>query len=89
MGNKECNELLSWLFIQQKEYIKAFTQEKAIYRRSGDDLGRIVDLTYIAMADEDYNSGREIINYVIENSFTPQNRLQGNQMLMQMEVVIG
>ncbi len=83
------NELLSWLFIQQKEYIKAFTQEKAIYRRSGDDLGRIVDLTYIAMADEDYNSGREIINYVIENSFTPQNRLQGNQMLMQMEVATG
>lgn len=80
------NELLSWLFIQQKEYKKAFTQEKAIYRRSGDDLTRIVDLSYIAIADEDYESGREIINYVIENSFTPQNRLQGHQILMKMEV---
>lgn len=27
------NELLSWLFIQQKEYKKAFVQEKAIYTR--------------------------------------------------------
>src|SRR5690554_8083471 len=80
------NELLSWLFIQQKEYKKAFTQEKAIYRRSDNDLQRLVDLTFIAIGDEDYESGREIIAYVIENSFTAQNRLQGNQILMQMEV---
>ena len=80
------NELLSWLFVQQKEYKKAFIQEKAIYRRLGDDLTRIVDLSYIAIGDEDYENGREIVNYVIENSFTPQNRLQGNQILMQMEV---
>lgn len=80
------NELLSWLFVQQKEYQKAFTQEKAIYRRVGDDLSRIVDLSYIAIADEDYDNAREIVNYVIESSYTPQNRLQGNQILMQMEV---
>ena len=80
------NELLSWLFIQQKEYKKAFTQEKAIYRRSDNDLQRLVDLSFIAIGDEDYESGREVINYVIENSFTAQNRLQGNQILMQMEV---
>ena len=27
------NELLSWLFVQQKDFKKAFTQEKAIYNR--------------------------------------------------------
>ncbi len=80
------NELLSWLFIQQKEYKKAFTQEKAIYKRIGEDLGGITDLAYIAIADEDYDTGREIVNYIIDNSFTPQNRLQGNQILMKMEV---
>jgi tetratricopeptide (TPR) repeat protein len=80
------NELLSWLFIQQKEYKKAFTQEKAIYKRIGEDLGGITDLAYIAIADEDYETGREIVNYIIENSFTPQNKLQGNQILMKMEV---
>ncbi len=80
------NELLSWLFIQQKEYKKAFTQEKAIYRRTGDDLSGIVDLAYIAIADKDYTSAREIVNYVIENSFTPRNRLNGNQILMKMEM---
>src|SRR5690554_7544450 len=30
------NELLSWVFIQQKEFDKAFAQEKAIFRRSDD-----------------------------------------------------
>lgn len=80
------NELLSWLFIQQKEYKKAFIQEKAIYKRIGEDLGGITDLAYITIADEDYETGREIVNYIIDNSFTPQNKLQGNQILMKMEV---
>jgi tetratricopeptide (TPR) repeat protein len=80
------NELLSWLFIQQKEYKKAFTQEKAIYKRIGEDLTGITDLAYIAIADEDYETGSEVVNYIIENSFTAQNKLQGNQILMKMEV---
>ncbi|SRX72355.1 tetratricopeptide repeat protein [Aequorivita antarctica] len=80
------NDLLSWLFIQQKEYKKAFTQEKAIYKRIGEDLSGITDLAYITIADEDYDTGREIVNYIIDNSFTPQNKLQGNQILMKMEV---
>lgn len=80
------NELLSWLFIQQKEYKKAFTQEKAIYRRTAESLRDITELAYIAITDEDYEVGREIVNYIIESSFTPQARLQGNQILMNMEV---
>ena len=80
------NDLLSWLFIQQKEYKKAFVQEKAIYKRIGEDLSSVVDLAYIAIADEDYESGREIVSYIIDNSFTPQNRFQGNQILMNIEV---
>lgn len=80
------NQLLSWLFIQQKEYKKAFAQEKAIYRRIGEDRGGITELAYIAIADQDYETGREIVNYIIDNSFTPQNKLQGNQILMKIEV---
>lgn len=80
------NELLSWLFIQQKEYKKAFTQEKAIYKRVREDLRGITQLAYIAIEDKDYEIGREIVNYIIESSVTPQSRLQGNQILMKMEV---
>lgn len=80
------NELLSWLFIQQKEYKKAFIQEKAIYKRVDEDLSGIVDLGYIAIDNKDYENGREIITFVIENSFTLQNKLQANEILMKMEV---
>ncbi|QAA82245.1 tetratricopeptide repeat protein [Aequorivita sp. H23M31] len=80
------NELLSWLFIQQKEYKKAFTQEKAIYKRMDEDLNNIFDLASIVINDEDYVTGREIVNFIIENSSTVQNRLRANQILMKMEV---
>lgn len=81
------NELLSWLFVQQKEYKKAFTQERAIFRRVGDnDLSGIINLANIALSDTDYDSARDIIDYVIENAFIPQTRLNGYEILMQIEV---
>ena len=47
------NEILSWLFIQQKEFNKAFAQEKAIYRRNDQNLQRIIQLAVIAKSEED------------------------------------
>ena len=40
--------MLSWLFIQQKDYKKAFTQEKAIYKRQMESLDRVEELANIA-----------------------------------------
>ncbi len=76
------NELLSWLFIQQKEFKKAFIQEKAIYKRTQDDLRSISDLALIAISEKDYEAATEIVNFIIENSFTPEAKLQGHQYLM-------
>jgi len=77
------NELLSWLFIQQKEFKKAFTQEKAIYKREGEqDLGGIVDVALIAISEKEYEAAKEVVAFVIENSLTPEAKLQGNQYLM-------
>jgi tetratricopeptide (TPR) repeat protein len=66
------NELLSWLFIQQKE----------IYKRVGDDLRDIGSLAVITINEEDYKNAREIVNFIIENSNTPEAKLQGHQYLM-------
>jgi tetratricopeptide (TPR) repeat protein len=35
------NDFLSWFFVQQKEYGKAFIQQKAIYKRSGFGFGNL------------------------------------------------
>ena len=80
------NELLSWLFIQQKEYKKAFIQEKAIYRRDGEDLIGIVDLGFIAMNDNDYENAEAIFSFAIKNSLTPEERLRNHKYLMQIKL---
>ncbi len=81
------NELLSWLFIQQKEFKKAFAQEKAIYKRTDEvNLGAMTDLALITIAEEDYENATEIINFIIENSATPSAKLQANQYLMRVKL---
>jgi len=80
------NELLSWLFIQQKEYKKAFIQEKAIYKRDGEDLSGIVDLGFIALNDDDFESAETAFNYAIENSATPEEKLRNYQYLMKIKL---
>ncbi|GGD82065.1 tetratricopeptide repeat protein [Planktosalinus lacus] len=80
------NQLLSWLFVQQKQYDKAFTQEKAIYRRTFDGLTEMLDLALIAMDDEHYVISKEILEFIIENSTSEMTRLEGYQYLMEIEI---
>ena len=76
------NDLLSWLFIQQKEFKKAFTQEKAIYKRTGEELSGIANLALVTIAEEDYENAKDIVTFIIEHSYTPEAKLQGHQYLM-------
>lgn len=80
--NLTYNELLSWLFIQQKEFKKAFIQEKAIYKRTEEDLRGIANLAVITIAEKDYKNATDIVTFLIENSATPNAKLQGYQHLM-------
>ena len=83
------NQLLSWLFIQQKEYKKAFTQEKAIYKRTQEDLNGVAELAVIALNDEAYEDASEMLNFLIENSNTAEAKLQGEQYLMKIALKTG
>ena len=51
------NGMLSWLFVQQKDFKKAFIQEKAIFNRQPESLDSIEELASICIIDgevEDY-----------------------------------
>ncbi|OAB80438.1 tetratricopeptide repeat protein [Cochleicola gelatinilyticus] len=80
------NELLSWLFIQQKEFKKAFTQEKAIYKRTGEDLRGLVELTLITIEEEAFEEASEIVSFLIESSSTAEGKLRGYQYLMKIRL---
>ncbi len=63
------NELLSWLFVQQRQYGSAFRQEKAIYKRmEGGNTMRLESLGKLAMEENDTDVAREIFEYIIKES---------------------
>ncbi|WP_198439718.1 tetratricopeptide repeat protein [Pareuzebyella sediminis] len=63
------NELLSWLFVQQKQYDSAFRQEKAIYKRVDvASMQRLETLADLALADKETETAREIFEYIVSNT---------------------
>ncbi|OBQ57114.1 tetratricopeptide repeat protein [Tamlana sp. s12] len=80
------NSLLSWLFIQQKEYNKAFIQEKAIYNRDQQSLYRIFELAKIAANDEDSDIAKDIYQYIIDTSTSNDTKLDAHFNLLELEV---
>ncbi|MGV8945365.1 MAG: tetratricopeptide repeat protein [Lutibacter sp.] len=66
--NSNWNILLSWLFVQQKEYDKALIQEKALHKRDLKNLNGIVDLGKIALENNDFEAAKNCFTYVLTNS---------------------
>ncbi|MEP3207967.1 MAG: tetratricopeptide repeat protein [Maribacter sp.] len=63
------NQLLSWLFVQQKQYSSAFRQEKAIYKRmDGATIRRLENLGDLAMEDTETEIAKDIYEYIIANT---------------------
>ncbi|HLT33871.1 MAG TPA: tetratricopeptide repeat protein, partial [Aquaticitalea sp.] len=78
-------EMLSWLFIQEKAYDRAFTQEKALYMRQRESLNRIIELALTALSDRESDLATEIFNYVLENTQNIATILTANQYLLDIE----
>ncbi|PKP27054.1 MAG: hypothetical protein CVU03_00470 [Bacteroidetes bacterium HGW-Bacteroidetes-2] len=79
------NELLSWLFIQQKQYDRAFVQQKAIFRRTMENQQGLIDLAMITIEEKEYVSAKEILLFIIENANTDQLRVEAYQNLLLIE----
>ena len=80
------NDFLSWLFIQQKEYGKAFIQQKAIYKRNPDSFSNIVSLGQMAIEDNDQDSAQEILSFVLENTKDLELLIQAHTYLLDMKI---
>ncbi|WP_062054724.1 tetratricopeptide repeat protein [Aquimarina longa] len=80
------NEMLSWLFVQQKEFKKAFIQEKAMYKRTEDGPGGIIALARIAISEKDIKSATEILNYILETSASKDMKLTAHKIILKAKV---
>ncbi|NJB71794.1 tetratricopeptide (TPR) repeat protein [Saonia flava] len=82
------NELLSWLFVQQKQYKSAFTQEKAIFKREqGSSLLRMENLGEIALGDHALEDAKNVFGYIVENSHDPVSRLNAQLNLIDIDLL--
>ncbi|MCT4698355.1 tetratricopeptide repeat protein [Tenacibaculum haliotis] len=68
------NDLLSWLFVKQKQYNKALIQHKALLARDADNLGKIAELGKIALDNEDYETAKECFDLMIEKTNYPSDK---------------
>lgn len=81
------NMLLSWLYMQQKDYDKALVQETALYKRNLEDLSRIVELGDVAFNNKDYETVKNSFNYILENTQNPNLILDANLYLLETAIL--
>jgi tetratricopeptide (TPR) repeat protein len=79
------NQFLSWFYIQQKEFGKAFIQEKAIYKRNPESLTTIVNLAQLAIEEKDA-AAKTILEFVLENTTEIELLVKANSYLMQLKI---
>ncbi|MEP0263219.1 hypothetical protein [Dokdonia sp.] len=80
------NELLSWLFIQQKQYKKAFIQEKAIYKRTDGNINGVIDLAEITIEANALDEAEEILEYIKEVVVDDETKLEAEKQLLQIAI---
>lgn len=80
------NEFLSWFYVQQKEYGKAFIQEKAIYKRNPESFSNIVNLGQLAIEENDQEAAKEILGFILENTKDLDLQIQSHSYLMEMKI---
>jgi len=81
------NQMLSWLFVQQQDYGKAFAQEKAIHKRN-QDLQGVSDLAYITLDEGELETATEIFTYIIQNTFDIEVVLEAHKNLLEIETQV-
>ena len=80
------NHYLSWFYVQQKEFGKAFIQEKAIYKREPESLSSIVNLSQFTLNEDDTETAAEILNFILLNTKDLDLLVQTNYYLMEIKI---
>ena len=80
------NQYLSWFYVQQKEFGKAFIQEKAIYKRNPESLYNIANLVQISIEEDDKETAKEILAFILENTKDSELQMQAHYFLTEMRI---
>lgn len=83
--NDSWNILLSWLYMQQNEYDKAFVQEKSLFKRNPISLERIREVGTISYENKDFKTADNCFAFIIENSIDKSEQLEAQIYLLQIQ----
>ena len=63
------NQILSWVFVQEQSFDKAFAQEKAIFKRiQAQNFNRLFNLADITSEAQKYNQSLDIYDFIIDET---------------------
>ena len=80
------NQFLSWFFVQQKYYGKAFIQEKAIFKRDPEMFMNIVNLAKMATEENEEVTAREAFSFVLQNTTDPDLLMEAHYYVLTMDI---
>jgi len=84
--NPLWNQWLSWLYVQQNDFKKAFVQEKAVYRRTPESLQGLINLALLAQEAESYKMAISVFEFIIQNAKEPRLRIQANSSRLELQL---
>ena len=84
--NPLWNQWLSWLYVQQNDFKKAFVQEKAVYRRTPESLQGLINLALLAQEAQSYEMAISIFEFIIQNAKEPRLRIQANSSRLELQL---
>ena len=80
------NQYLSWFFVQQKEFGKAFIQEKSIYKRNPESFANIVNLAQLSVEENETETANEIYAFILENTLDQSLKIKANYFIQKLKI---
>ena len=80
------NELLSWLFTKQKDYGKAFIQEKALFNRNPAYIETVFRLAKIAFENNDTTAAKKSFDFILEKTNFIEEKITAELYLLRIAV---
>jgi len=84
-SNSDLQSLLSWTYMQQKNFHASYLQEVALDKRLGEDGSRLMELGQLAVDNQAYNDGIASYRYVVAKGKTNQYYEMARKMILNAE----
>ena len=84
--NTLWNQWLSWLYIQQNDFKKAFVQEKAVFRREPESLQGLINLAMLTKDAKAYETALTVLEFISQNTTDSRLNIQANTQRLELQL---